>query len=135
MNARGVRKRMRDMHITVKEMLRELSMDESTYYRKMQMDGAGFSAGDLLVFKRVLLMDEKTAYNLLLTEAGEGDGTMDTNTADTEKILEIVKKNTMEAVGKFLKEDLTRQIAMQILFDTRWDLGHMEDKEEEDDEL
>lgn len=60
---------------------------------------------------------------------------MEQKAEEMNRILEIVKKNAMEAVGKFLTNDLTRQIAMQIIFDTRWDLGHMEDKEEEDDEL
>jgi len=58
-----------------------------------------------------------------------------TNTADMLRILEIVKKNAMEAVGKFLTEDLTRQIAMDVYYNTLWDLDHMKDKEEEDDEL
>ena len=48
-------------------MSKELGMDPSTYYRKMQKNGEEFSALDLLVFKRVLKMDEKTALDFLLS--------------------------------------------------------------------
>ena len=67
MNTQAVKKRMEDMHISVGTMSRELGMDQSTYYRKMQKNGDEFSALDLMVFKRVLEMDDKTALAILLS--------------------------------------------------------------------
>ena len=67
MNTQKVKERMDDLNITVAAMSRELGMDPSTYYRKMQKNGEDFSALDLLVFKRVLQMDEKTALDFLLS--------------------------------------------------------------------
>ena len=67
MNTQRVKERMEDMHITVGMMAQELGMDPSTYYRKMQKNGDEFSALDLMVFKRVLDMDEKTALEFLLS--------------------------------------------------------------------
>ena len=68
MNTQEVKKRMEDKKISVQMMAKELGMDQSTYYRKMQKNGDGFSALDLIVFKRVLEMDEKTAVDILLSE-------------------------------------------------------------------
>ena len=62
-----IRQRMKDMNISPEQMAKELKMDKSTYYRKMQNNGAKFSACDLTVFKRVLKMDEKTALDFLLS--------------------------------------------------------------------
>lgn len=62
-----IRQRMKDMKISPEMMAAELGMDKSTYYRKMQNNGAKFSACDLTVFKRVLKMDEKTALDFLLS--------------------------------------------------------------------
>lgn len=67
MNTQEVKKRMEDMHISVEQMSRELGMNPSTYYRKMQNNGDEFSALDLMVFKRVLKMDEQTAISFLLS--------------------------------------------------------------------
>ena len=67
MNTQRVKERMEDMGITVGRMAQELGMDPSTYYRKMQKNGEEFSALDLMVFKRVLQMDEKTALDFLLS--------------------------------------------------------------------
>ena len=67
MNTHEVQKRMKDMNITVPMMARELGMDPSTYYRKMQRNGDEFSALDLIVFKRVLQMDNQTALDFLLS--------------------------------------------------------------------
>lgn len=67
MNTQEVKKRMEDMHISVEQMSRELGMNPSTYYRKMQNNGGEFSALDLMVFKRVLKMDEQTAVSFLLS--------------------------------------------------------------------
>ena len=67
MNTQRIKERMGDMKITVDMMSHELGMDPSTYYRKMQKNGEEFSALDLLVFKRVLQMDEKTALDFLLS--------------------------------------------------------------------
>ena len=67
MKTQEVKQRMEDMHITVGAMAQELGMDPSTYYRKMQKNGEEFSALDLMVFKRVLNMDEKTALDFLLS--------------------------------------------------------------------
>ena len=67
MNTQEVKKRMENMHISVEMMSKELGMNPSTYYRKMQNNGGEFSALDLMVFKRVLEMDEKTAVSFLLS--------------------------------------------------------------------
>ena len=67
MNTQKVKQRMEDMNITVGMMSQELGMDPSTYYRKMQKNGEEFSALDLMVFKRVLQMDEQTALDFLLS--------------------------------------------------------------------
>lgn len=67
MNTQRVKERMEEMNITVGKMAQELGMDPSTYYRKMQKNGDEFSAIDLMVFKRVLQMDEKTALDFLLS--------------------------------------------------------------------
>lgn len=67
MNTTEVKKRMEDMNISVPMMARELGMDPSTYYRKMQKNGDEFSALDLMVFKRVLQMDNQTALDFLLS--------------------------------------------------------------------
>ena len=67
MDTPGIKKRMKDMHITAAMMIKELGMDSSTYYRKMQRGGGEFSALDLSVFKRVLKMNEQDAVKLLLS--------------------------------------------------------------------
>ena len=67
MKTQEVKQRMEDMHITVGAMAQELGMDPSTYYRKMQKNGEEFSALDLMVFKRVLDMDESMALDFLLS--------------------------------------------------------------------
>ena len=67
MNTTEVKKRMEDMNISVPMMAKELGMDPSTYYRKMQKNGDEFSALDLMVFKRVLQMDNPTALDFLLS--------------------------------------------------------------------
>lgn len=67
MNTQRVKERMEEMHITVGKMAQELGMDPSTYYRKMQKNGEDFSALDLIVFKRVLELDEKSALDFLLS--------------------------------------------------------------------
>ena len=61
-----VKSRMKDMQISAEMMARELGMDKSTYFRKMAKNGEAFSALDLIVFKRVLQMDDKTALAFLL---------------------------------------------------------------------
>lgn len=67
MDMQKVEKRMEDMKITVPMMARELGMDPSTYYRKKQKNGEEFSALDLMVFKRVLCLDNKDALDILLS--------------------------------------------------------------------
>ena len=67
MKVQDVKQRMAEMNISPALMATELDMDVSTYYRKMQKNGDEFSAADLLVFKRVLCMDDKTALDFLLT--------------------------------------------------------------------
>ena len=67
MNTERVKGRMKDLNITAGMMAKELGMDQSTYYRKMKKNGEEFSALDLIVFKRVLGMDEKTALDCLLS--------------------------------------------------------------------
>ena len=67
MNTQEVKKRMEDKHISVEMMSKELGMNPSTYYRKMQNNGGEFSALDLMVFKRVLQMNEQDAVSFLLS--------------------------------------------------------------------
>lgn len=67
MKTEDVKKRMEKMGISVNLMSKELGMDPSTYYRKMQRNGDEFSARDLMVFKRVLEMDNRTALDILLS--------------------------------------------------------------------
>ena len=67
MNTQKVKERMEERHISVSVMAKELGMDPSTYYRKMQKNGEEFSALDLMVFKRVLDMDESMALDFLLS--------------------------------------------------------------------
>lgn len=67
MNMQKLEKRMDDMGITVLAMAKELGMDPSTYYRKRQRNGEEFSALDLLVFKRVLCMNNQDAQDILLS--------------------------------------------------------------------
>ena len=66
MNIQKVEQRRKDMGITVGRMAEELGMDASTYYRKLQKDGEGFSALDLTVFKRELNLTEQEALDFLL---------------------------------------------------------------------
>ena len=67
MKTAEIKRLMKEQRITGESMSKELGMDPSTYYRKMQKNGEEFSALDLLVFKRVLNMDEKTALDFLLS--------------------------------------------------------------------
>ena len=67
MKAEKVQQRMKEKKISVKAMAEALGMDVSTYYRKMQKNGEDFNAVDLLVFKRMLDLDEKTALDFLLS--------------------------------------------------------------------
>ena len=67
MDMQKVEKRMDDMKITVPMMAQELGMDPSTYYRKRQKNGEDFSAMDLMVFKRVLRMNNQEAIDFLLS--------------------------------------------------------------------
>ena len=67
MQAERVQQMMKEKKISVKAMAEALDMDVSTYYRKMQKNGDGFNAVDLLTFKRVLEMNEKTAVDILLS--------------------------------------------------------------------
>lgn len=67
MNMQAVEKRMEDKKISIPEMARQLGMDPSTYYRKRQKNGDGFSALDLMVFRRVLEMNNQEALDILLS--------------------------------------------------------------------
>ena len=67
MNTAEVKTRMKERHITGDMMAKELGMDPSTYYRKMQKEGGEFSALDLMVFKRVLEMSNQDAVDILLS--------------------------------------------------------------------
>jgi hypothetical protein len=67
MDTQRVKDRMGKMEITVDMLCKELAMDPSTYYRKMQKNGDEFSALDLMVFKRVLRLSEKEALDFLLS--------------------------------------------------------------------
>lgn len=66
MNTAEVKQRMKDKHITGEMMAKELGMDPSTYYRKMQKNGENFSVVDLNVFKRMLELEDQEALNILL---------------------------------------------------------------------
>ena len=67
MNKEKVQGRMKELKITNTAMCKGLGMDESTYYRKWQKNGEDFSALDLMVFKRVLLLTEAEALDFLLS--------------------------------------------------------------------
>ena len=66
MNTVVVKQRMKDRHITGEMMAKELGMDPSTYYRKMQKNGDDFSVMDLNVFKRMLELEGQEALDILL---------------------------------------------------------------------
>lgn len=68
MNIQKVEERRKEKKITVAEMAAALGMDVSTYYRKLQKNGEGFSALDLTVFKRELCLNEKEALDFLLSD-------------------------------------------------------------------
>ena len=67
MNTQRVKERMEEKHITTERMARELGMNPSTYFRKMQKGGGEFSVMDMMVFKRVLEMNESDAVDILLS--------------------------------------------------------------------
>ena len=67
MDTAAVKRLMKEKNVTASMMVKELGMDPSTYYRKMQKDGGEFSALDLMVFKRVLEMNEQDAVAILLS--------------------------------------------------------------------
>ena len=67
MDTQNVKRMMEDKNITVPVLCKELGMDPSTYYRKMQKNGEEFSALDLLVFKRVLGLSDQQALDFLLS--------------------------------------------------------------------
>ena len=67
MNTQRVKERMEEKHITAAMMAKELGMNPSTYFRKMQKNGGEFSVLDLMVFKRVLEMNEQDAVDILLS--------------------------------------------------------------------
>ena len=51
MNTQRVKERMEEKHITSGTMAKELGMNPSTYFRKMQKNGGEFSVLDLMVFR------------------------------------------------------------------------------------
>ena len=67
MNTTEVKKRMKDKGITGEAMAKALGMNPATYYRKMQKNGAEFSAVDLNVFKSMLDMNSQEAVDFLLS--------------------------------------------------------------------
>ena len=66
MNIQKVEERRKNLKISVPQMAELMGMDASTYYRKLQKNGEGFSALDLTVFKRELHLSEKEALDFLL---------------------------------------------------------------------
>ena len=68
MNIQKVEERRKERKISVAAMAAALGMDVSTYYRKLQKNGEGFSALDLTVFKRKLCLNEQEALDFLLSE-------------------------------------------------------------------
>ena len=66
MNIQKVEERRKNLKISVPQMAELMGMDASTYYRKLQKNGDGFSALDLTVFKRELHLSEKEALDFLL---------------------------------------------------------------------
>ena len=67
MNTQRVKERMAEKHITAGKMAKELGMNPSTYFRKMQKGGGEFSVLDMMVFSRVLEMNEQEAVDILLS--------------------------------------------------------------------
>lgn len=68
MNTEKIKERMKEKGISPAVMSKEMGMNVSTWYRKMQKDGDGFSVIDLLVFKRVLELTGEQALDFLLDE-------------------------------------------------------------------
>jgi len=66
MNKQGVTDRMHELHITVPMLCKELGMNTSTYYRKMQKNGEDFSAVHLSIMKRVLKLNADEAVSMLI---------------------------------------------------------------------
>lgn len=66
MKVQEVKDRMKEKKIKPVDMATEMGMDVSTYYRKLRNEGAGFSAIDVSVMKRVLDLDDATAVDILL---------------------------------------------------------------------
>jgi hypothetical protein len=66
MDTNKVKGRMTEMQISGKELAKELNMDPSTFYRKMQKNGENFTLGEIMGIKRVLKMDDRTALDFLL---------------------------------------------------------------------
>ena len=65
MDTQNIKKRMSDMGLKPVDMATEMGMDVSTYYRKMKNNS--FTVLDLMVFKRVLRLNEKEALDFLLS--------------------------------------------------------------------
>ena len=61
-----VEQRRKDMGLSVSHMAEALGIDVSTYYRKKQNNGDGFTAVDLNIFKRELQLNEQEALDFLL---------------------------------------------------------------------
>ena len=68
MNIQKVEQRRKDLNLTISQLAQALGMDPSTYYRKLQRNGEGFSALDLTIFKRELHLNEQEALDFLLSE-------------------------------------------------------------------
>ena len=65
MDTQNIKKRMSDMGLKPVDMATEMGMGVSTYYRKMKNNS--FTVLDLMVFKRVLRLNEKEALDFLLS--------------------------------------------------------------------
>ena len=66
MNRTAIEDRMHEKRISVKRLCREMGIDTSTYYRKMQKNGDTFTAYELSAFKRLLELDAQKAVDMLL---------------------------------------------------------------------
>ena len=67
MNKAAIEDRMREKRISVRGLCREIGIDTSTWYRKMQKNGETFNAYELSGIKRVLELSNDQAVDMLLS--------------------------------------------------------------------
>lgn len=61
-----IKKRMGELNLTVKDVVSELGIDESTYYRKMANDGKTFSVEQVQKLSALLSLTKQEASEIFL---------------------------------------------------------------------